>query len=280
MIAPAAAGITPEIASSSVVFPAPFGPSRTVTPPGATSMSTPRTIGNPPRSTRSPRSSSIGETRLLRAQVGVDDGGVGEHLLRVPRAMTRPKSSTVIAEHAVLTSSMSWSMSSTEQPNRSGISSIRAPSRSDSSVASPAPGSSRSRIAWPGGEARRDLDDASRADLDVGERAPGRRPVQERHEAGHLPAPQTAVRRQLDVALHREGRDGETLLERAPDAGPRPPGGGEAVDPRVAEEDLALVARDEPGDRVDERRLARAVGADERVDRARARPRGRRRRAP
>ena len=41
-------------------------------------------------------------------------------------------------------------------------------------------------------------------------------------------------------------------------------------DPLAAEEDLALVGRERPGDQVEERGLARAVGADDRLDRARA----------
>src|SRR5690606_12781028 len=59
-------------------------------------------------------------------------------------------------------------------------------------------------------------------------------------------------------------------LERPPHAGADPRLGPQAVDGLAVQPDLARIGLVAAGDDVDERRLARAVGADEREDLARA----------
>src|SRR5512135_1596398 len=85
-IMPASSGANPEIASSRVLFPAPFGPMMPTISPGASARSTPATGMIAPNRTRAPVTSSArsADTGYLRELQRVGGG------FRLARARTTP----------------------------------------------------------------------------------------------------------------------------------------------------------------------------------------------
>ena len=74
------------------------------------------------------------------------------------------------------------------------------------------------------------------------------------------------LHRQRDIALGGEAAEDAGDLERAGEAEPGALGGGERGDVAPLEPDGAAVGRELAGDLADQRRLAGAVGADQRMD--------------
>ena len=101
------------------------------------------------------------------------------------------------------------------------------------------------------------LDALPRPALDVGE-APAIR--QRRHEA------KPPLAGQPDILEDGEAGEHARDLHGAGDAGPGPPGRRPVGDVLAAPEDPAAARSQEPGQQVDHRRLAGAVGPDERAD--------------
>jgi hypothetical protein len=76
----------------------------------------------------------------------------------------------------------------------------------------------------------------------------------------------------LDVVDHGQVAEQADVLERSRDPEPRDPVGGRPGDVTTIEPDRARRRLQEPGEHMEERRLARAVGSDHAVDRARRKP--------
>src|SRR5438067_3201218 len=79
----------------------------------------------------------------------------------------------------------------------------------------------------------------------------------------HLAAVTADVGAHLEVFPHGQVREDAAALGAVGDAGPEDRGGGGAVDRRAVEDDAPARRPEQPGDRAQRRRLARAVRADE-----------------
>src|SRR5437867_10535439 len=81
-IRPPAGGTPPPMALSSVVLPAPFGPTIVTNSPSPTSRETSASAWSPPYETL--RLSTLNTAEPALAQVGLDDGGIAHHVVRPP----------------------------------------------------------------------------------------------------------------------------------------------------------------------------------------------------
>ena len=191
----------------------------------------------------------------------------------------------MISSDTALMSGMSCSMITIEHCVARCMSFSRGPRASVSRWATPDDGSSRSSTRRVVGDGHGQVDDAPHAGGELGdELVPIGLEVHQLDELRHPPGDLTLGlldRRQVeqcrqmvprgdvpfethgDVLRDGEGREDASVLEGPPQAGHRPAAGRPGADVDAAQLDPTAVDGEHPGDEVEDRCLARPVGADQ-----------------
>src|SRR5215510_7377296 len=279
-IRPALGTSTPEIAFNGVVLPAPLAPMRVTSSPLRTSKDSPRTAATLPY--RHSSASTV-STRVSLAEVGADYFGVA---LDLGRGAARDGPSLVQAHDAIGYVHHHLHVVLDEEhgdAERADLPELRHEPRGLHRVHAgdrlveqqePRPRGERDcdleQALLPVGEGAPELVRA-RAEADELQDAPGLRlePALLAGDRGQAeedrerPLRRAQMKADQDVLEHATPAENARLLERAHKAELGDAVGFQAVQAGATEDDLAYSRREIAGDRIERRRLAGAVGADE-----------------